>query len=118
MPSKTSDETIETIVKMIRAGIADRQIAEVVGMTRTGVTNIRDRFNRGTLYATPMGRPSNADIGAAVVHGTEAMAAKFARAMNGQRFESIRTKCYGRALPPNPSHVMTQSSAGSCADVA
>lgn len=113
MPKVTPPETVADIKRMLDAGIGYDQIAAVVGMTANGVRGVADRLRFGSPDMT-----INFDITTKPVIETDDMSARFAEAMNGQRFESFNVKAYGRPVAPHPSHVMTQSSAGNCVDVA
>lgn len=115
MGKATPQATVDLIVRMLNEGIDTHQIAGVVGMTNNGIKYIRDRL-KADAYHGP--RVSEYDITTKPVRETDEMAERFARAMNGQAYRSLKIKACGRSVPPNVSHVMTQSSAGSCADAA
>lgn len=116
MPAPTPQATVDLIMRMVEQGINTHQIAGVVGMSNNGVKYIRDRV-KAEAYHGP--RVTEYDVTNRPIVETPEMAARFAQAMNGQTYQSFKTKTYGR--PPRLASsglVMTQSTAGSCADAA
>lgn len=111
MPKPTPPEKVMLILSLLEKGKTVKEVAHASGLTANGVKNIRYKNRYGLAYRT---RPIDGYDVERRVFETEEQAEKFSQALNGARYQDVRTRSYGRIGHLPSAHVFAESNLARC----